>query len=74
MLHRRVGDIFCLVIGALTPVGAYKMGLGMLRHPGPGFIFFVASLLIVIFGAIDLAGTFIEKPKMDKERKNERIW
>jgi hypothetical protein len=71
-MHYRVGSIFWLMIGGYVASYAYQLGLGHFRQPGPGFIFFLAALLLIILGAIDLAGTFVGKPKTDKEERP--IW
>ena len=69
-----IESIFWLVIGVYTAVNAYRLGLGRFRQPGPGFIFFLAALLLIILSSIDLGMTFIGKPKTDKNKKNEPIW
>jgi len=74
MIHHRVGSIFWLAIGAYTAISAYRLGLGSFRQPGPGFIFFLTALFLIILTAIDLGRTFIEKPKAHKDKKDEPIW
>ena len=74
MIHHRVGSIFWLIIGVYTSISAYRLGLGSFRQPGPGFIFFLAALFLLVLSAIDLGSTFIGKPKADKDRKDEPIW
>jgi len=73
-VHHRVGSIFWLIFGIYTAISAYQLGLGSFRQPGPGFIFFLASLLLIILSAIDLGGTFIGKLKTDKDKKDEPLW
>lgn len=73
-LRHWIGNIFWLVIGAYTAIKAYLLGLGNLRHPGAGFIFFVAALLLIIFSVIDLVGTFIRKPEKDQGAKGNPLW
>jgi len=73
-VRRRAGCIFWLVIGVYTTSHAYHLGLGHLRHPGPGFIFFLSALFLIILSATDLAGSFFGKPKMDKEKERQHIW
>jgi putative tricarboxylic transport membrane protein len=73
-VHRRAGSIFWLVIGVYSASHAYQLGLGRLRHPGPGFVFFLAAFLLIILGAIDLARTFLGKPKTEKEKEGQHIW
>lgn len=73
-IHYRVGSIFWITIGVYTTIHAYLLGLGSMRHPGRGFVFFLAALILVILGAIDLAGTFIRKPKTAKDEYEGPIW
>ena len=71
-VHHRVGSIFWLVVGAFVIIHANQLGLGRLRNPGPGFIFFLSASLLVSLSAIDLAVTFFSKVK--KEDAKEPIW
>lgn len=71
-IHQRTGSIFWFIIGGYVTIYAYLLGLGRFRHPGPGFIFLFAGLLLLILSGIDLAGSFIVKPKADK--KEHSIW
>lgn len=73
-VHQQIGSIFCLIIGLFTAIHAYRLGLGRLRHPGCGFIFFLAALFLIILSIIDLAGTFIGKPQTDKDKREPSIW
>ena len=73
-VHYRIGSLFWLIIGVYTAVNAYRLGLGRLREPGPGFIFFLAALILVFLSAIDLGTSFIGKSKIDKDKKDEPIW
>lgn len=57
--HYRAGSIFWLAVGIYIAAASYQMGLGTLHQPGSGFIFFVASLILVVLGAVDLGLTFI---------------
>ncbi len=66
------GSIFWVTIGIYVAIHAYHLGLGRLRHPGPGFIFFWAGFLLIILGAIDLARTFLWKSK--KETEKNSVW
>ena len=67
-IHSRVGSLFWLAIGVYVAIHSYQLGLGHLNHPGPGFIFFLAALLLTILAAVDLAGTFIGKTRRKKTK------
>lgn len=68
-IHHLTGSIFWLIIGAYVAISAYKLGLGYLGKPGPGFIFFCAGLLLLFLAGVDLAAGFIAKRETyNKER------
>jgi hypothetical protein len=73
-VHRRVGSVFWMAIGVYTAIQGYRLGLGRLSHPDRGFVFFLAALVLIIFGAIDLAGTFVKKPKLAKGAGENPLW
>jgi len=60
------------MIGVYVAVNAYYLDLGHFYQPGPGLIFFLVALLLIILGIIDLAEIFIGTSKWDKEE--EPIW
>lgn len=68
-----VGSIFWIVMGIGVAINAYLLGLGRLHQPGPGFIFFVAAVLLVITGFVDLAMTFVKSLKTNDEGKYIRL-
>jgi heme A synthase len=72
-VQQHIGDIFWLTIGMYIAIKGYLLGLGNLHHPGPGFIFFVAALFLIILSAIDIIGTSIRKLGKDEDR-NEHPW
>ena len=72
--HDRVAGIFWLMVGVYTAVDGYRLGLGSLRHPGPGFIFFVSALALSILSLVNLAVTFVAKPKEDGDKESDSIW
>src|SRR5512144_1606725 len=47
-------SLFWLILGAAITIGSYRMGLGTLNHPGPGFLPFwcggiLAALSVLVF-------------------------
>lgn len=66
-IHRIIGSVFWLVIAVYVAVTAYQLGLGGFHRPGPGLVFFLAALLLAIFSVVDLAGSFRQGVKGDKE-------
>lgn len=67
-----IGSIFWIMVGIYVAVHSYILGLDSLRHPGPGFIFFLSALLLIILGSLDLAVTFIANLKTVK--KEGPVW
>ena len=55
-------------------IHALRLGLGSFRRPGPGLIFFLLGLLLVVLSVIDLAPVFIEKPQKYKDSGERVIW
>lgn len=62
------------MIGVYVVIYAYRLGLGHFRNPGPGLIFFLAGLFLIILDVIDLGRTFIKKPKIDKGNEEHPLW
>jgi hypothetical protein len=73
-IHHRAGGIFWIAIGVYISISAYRLGLGDFHQPGPGFIFFLAALILTILGAIDFISSFIGRPKTEKGKTEKPIW
>lgn len=71
-IHQWIGALFWMAIGGYVSIKAYFLGVGALHQPGPGFIFFVAGLLLMLLSLIDLAATVLKKAPREKEEKP--IW
>jgi hypothetical protein len=41
-------NIFLFIFSIFFAIGAYRLGLGSLKRPGPGFIIFLASMVLLI--------------------------
>ncbi len=67
------GSIFWILIGAGVAIHACRLGLGSLHQPGPGFIFFVAAVLLILTGSIDLAMAFLKNLKEGKEGRRIQL-
>jgi putative tricarboxylic transport membrane protein len=55
----RISGIFWLVFALIVSVESYRMGLGTLHRPGPGFLFFWAGILLTIMSLIILVRAWI---------------
>jgi cytochrome c oxidase subunit IV len=73
-MHYRVSSIFWLIIGVYIAVHAYQLGLGRFRQPGPGLIFFLAAVFLVILSTIDLANNIIGESQNCKDTKDHPVW
>ena len=47
-------NIFLFLFAIFFAIGAYRLGLGSLERPGPGFIIFLASMVLLISSAYRL--------------------
>ncbi len=66
------GYLFWILAGIYVAIHSYRIGIGQLNHPGPGFIFFLASLVLVVLGSVDLAGALIQRS--EARRKEASVW
>ena len=71
-MQNRVGSIFWFLIGLCTAIEAIRLGIGSLRQPGPGFIFLLAALLLMVLSIVDLGRTFTGRGKNSPAR--EPLW
>ena len=44
-------NIFMFLFAIFFAIGAYRLGLGSLEEPGPGFVIFLASMVLLISSA-----------------------
>ena len=58
----RVGGSFWLIFSAFVSFQSYKLGLGTLRQPGPGFLFFWTGIAIAILSLILIAMSLGKRP------------
>ncbi len=73
-MNRWIGSIFWLSVGLYVAIKAYFLGLGSLHHPGAGFIFFVAAILLIILSFVDLASSLAKKPERGREKEEYSLW
>ncbi len=70
----RFGSTFWIVIGIYVGIHGYWLGLGHLHSPGPGFIFFLAAMVLVVLSLVDLLGTLTGKGSASPEEKETPMW
>jgi hypothetical protein len=61
-----------IVFASLVGVDSLKLGFGSFSDPGPGFMPFLCSLLLILLSVLDLAFGTITRWRMDK--KDSEIW
>ena len=59
----RISGYFWLFFGILVSVESARLGLGTLRRPGPGFLFFYAGIFVSIMALIILVRALAAKRK-----------
>ena len=64
----RISGLFWLFFGILVSVESARLGLGTLRRPGPGFLFFYAGIFVSIMALIILIRALATK-KMERARE-----
>jgi len=70
----RCTSIFWTLIGIYVAIHAYWLGLGHLHSPGPGFIFFLAAVLLIVLSATELLITFTGNAVMGEEKREGPVW
>jgi putative tricarboxylic transport membrane protein len=64
----RISGTFWLIFALVTIIESYRLGLGNLLQPGPGFIFFWAGILLGIMSLVILIKTFIRVGEAEAEK------
>jgi putative tricarboxylic transport membrane protein len=57
----RISGTFWLCFSVLIIIQSYRLGLGTLHKPGPGFLFFWVNILLGIMSLVILVRTWIGK-------------
>lgn len=72
----QLASFFWLGFGIYVAFSAYRLGLGKLRQPGPGFIFFLAAGLLILLSLIDLGGILSgrERGGRTAAHREEPLW
>ncbi len=63
----RISGVFWLCFAILAVIESYRLGMGSLHHPGPGFLFFWVNIALGIMSLVVLirawAGKKTEEPQ-----------
>jgi putative tricarboxylic transport membrane protein len=57
----RISGAFWFVFGIFITLESYRMGLGTLRRPGPGFLFFWAGILMAVLSLVVLSRAWADR-------------
>ena len=57
----RISAVFWLCFAVLVSIESYRLGLGTLHKPGPGFLFFWTSIFLGIMSLIVLIRAWVAK-------------
>ena len=71
-LRMLVGGTAFFTLGFAVCVGSYKLGLGRLDNPGPGFILFIAGSTMALLSVVDIITAFL--PSKREVRTLASLW
>jgi putative tricarboxylic transport membrane protein len=58
----QISSIFWLILGSAVSYGSYRLGLGTLTHPGPGFLpFWCGTILAGLSALVFFQGTLAKR-------------
>jgi putative tricarboxylic transport membrane protein len=63
----RISGVFWLCFSILMIIQSYRLGLGRLNHPGPGFLFFWVNIALGIMSLVVLFKTWAGKKKEEPQ-------
>ena len=72
MQAERVGALFWLAVGLISIYGSTRLGLGVLREPGSGFLSFLAGCFISLMALIIFLQTFFRE--QEAQSKLKTLW
>lgn len=65
----RASGLFWLIFSVFISYQSYKLGLGILRQPGPGFLFFWTGIVVAILSLTVIVRSF-RKRSPDKAKES----
>ena len=64
----RLSGIFWLIFAVIIAIKSYRLGLGKVVEPGPGFLFFWAGIVLCIMSLVIIFGSFDKKKAGEPEK------
>lgn len=68
----KASSIFWMAFGLVMVVASYKLRLGTLTHPGPGFLPFLAGVILCCLSLVVFLG--VRKRTNEKAKKLRELW
>ncbi len=69
----RYSSIFWLVLSGYIVFQSYRLGIGSIKDPGPGFIFFYSAVFIGILSIIILVSSAVKAQKESESNAFENV-
>lgn len=63
----RISGLFWLIFSLFFSYSAYKLGMGSLRQPGPGFFFFWTGIVVALLALSVIIKSFRKKAAEEEE-------
>jgi putative tricarboxylic transport membrane protein len=70
----RISGFFWLIFSVFGSYHSYKLGLGSLHQPGPGFLFFWTGIIVALLSASLIVRTFRRQPSGEAEGSFPGKW
>lgn len=67
----RISAVFWIVFASIAVEQSYRLGLGSLGQPGPGFLYFWTGILLVVLSLLILIKTFVHN---EEDEPDESIF
>jgi hypothetical protein len=68
----RISGFFWLIFSLFVSYESYKLGLGTLNKPGPGFLFFWIGVVIGILSVAVVMRSFVSRRPDEGEKSSSR--
>ena len=69
----RFSGLFWIILSLVIAIHSYRLGVGSLGNPGPGFIFFYAALFVGLMATLLLVGSWTRKQEEEEAGVFENI-
>src|SRR4030042_2384596 len=70
----RASGLFCFLFSLFVSYESYKLGLGTLRQPGPGFLFFWTGIVTAILSLTIIVMSLKKRSPGEAEESGFKSW